>query len=181
MRRALLLFTTVIALSLAACAQDTPGWELFGGFQYTRPNIDGGINMNGFDISVQQNSASWWGGIVDVGGSYQLNTNGGVLPYFYTFAAGPQFAYRKSERLQPFTRVMFGGARSNVQPGLIVGPASNASSTAFAMLGGGGIDYVWKDFLAFRATGDYIRSYLFESTQNNFRVSVGVNFRFGRN
>ena len=90
-------------------------------------------------------------------------------------------------RIQPFAHIMAGGAHSDLQPDSItnaglalVASAFNTSDSAFALFGGGGVDYVWKDYIAFRATGDYVRSYLFKANQNNFRVSVGVNFRIGR-
>jgi len=162
--------------SLSAYAQNTPAWELYGGYQYARTEIGSKINMSGFNVSLQENSASWWGGIIDVSGSYRPVQSTTLA--FYTFAGGPQFTYRRSGRLQPFTRIMFGGAHVT---GLLLFTPTVNTSTAFALISGGGIDYSWKKFMAFRATGDYVRSYLFEGTQeNNFRVSVGVDLRMGR-
>lgn len=180
-----LLLVTLFSLPLAASAQSTPWWELYGGYQYTRTDISGGTNMNGFNVSLQENSARWWGGIIDVSGSFQnvssstqnQSVSGNTKPNFYTFAAGPQFTYRKNERLQPFGRIMFGGAHTNLQ---LSTSSTVTTTTGFALIGGGGVDYVLKDFVAFRVTGDYVRSYLFSDTQNNIRVSVGVDFRIGQ-
>lgn len=184
MPRVLLLLAAII-LPLAASAQSTPWWELYGGYQYARTDIGNSADMHGFDVSLQENSARWWGGIIDVSGSFQnastsaqnQNVSSNTKPSFYTFAAGPQFTYRKSSRLQPFGRLMFGGAHTNLQPST---STAATTSTAFALIGGGGVDYVLKDYIAFRVTGDYVRSYLFSDTQNNIRVSVGVNFRIGQ-
>ncbi|MBZ5654969.1 MAG: outer membrane beta-barrel protein [Acidobacteriia bacterium] len=224
MREASLLFFVLIFLSAAALAQSTPWWELYGGYQYTRadtsaaqdevnlitdsnglPHVDIGRhqNMNGWNVSLQENKASWWGGVVDFSGSYkskdvdltQIALAAGLIqpgqtatarlkPSVYTFAGGPQFAYRR-KRIQPFARMMFGVAHARARADLLVNKAIVLTSpeqtdTAFALIGGGGADYVWKDSLAFRVVGDYVRTYLFSETQSNFRISVGVNFRIGR-
>jgi hypothetical protein len=148
-----------VALSVSMCplaAQDTPWWEGYGGFQFTRtdtarvqdladsltvpndlPRINVGrtLNMEGFNVSLQENSASWWGGVLDLSGSFktknidlsQVAQSLGLVPAgtrvvatfhpaFYTFAFGPQFTYRKMSKIQPFARIMFGGAHSDLEP-----------------------------------------------------------------
>jgi len=162
--------------------------------------------MEGFNVSLQENSASWWGGVLDLSGSFktknidlsQVAQNLGLVapgtrvvatfhPKFYTFAFGPQFTYRKMSKIQPFARIMFGGAHSDLDPDSVVraardtfAPGVNTSSTSFALIGGGGVDYVWKRYVAFRAAGDYIHSSLFKDAQDNFRVSGGIVFRIHR-
>jgi hypothetical protein len=162
--------------------------------------------MNGWNVSLQENKASWWGGVVDFSGSYGTKNidlsqvaqalglvpagtkvNATFKPTLYTFAGGPQFTYRKRKNIQPFARIMFGGGYSNLAPDnvtkvtlQIVAPTFSTNSTAFALIGGGGVDYVWKDYVAFRAVGDYVRTSLFNESQNNFRISFGVNFRIGQ-
>jgi hypothetical protein len=222
--RALLLVVSL--LPTVAIAQNTPWFEVYGGYQFThadvgrvqdladsltvpagvpRINVGRNVNMNGFDVSLQENSASWWGGIVDISGSYgtknidfsQTAQALGLVPpatsviakfqpTFYTATGGPQFTYRKSAHIQPFARIMFGISRSDLQPDSFTGaalatfvPTFKTKDNAFALIGGGGVDYVWKDYVGFRLTGDYIRTYLFNETQNNFRISAGVDFRIG--
>ena len=111
----------------------------------------------------------------------------GFRPAFYTFGFGPQFTYRKMSKVQPFARFMIGGAHSDLQPDSFVhatrdafAPGVNTSSTSFAFMGGGGVDYVWKRYVAFRAVGDYIHSSLFKDAQDNFRMSGGIVFRIHR-
>ena len=226
MRNACLLLVVLSLLSVLAVAQNTntPWWELYGGYQYTRadtgqvqdalnlitdgnglPRVDFGRhqNMNGWNVSLQENSASWWGGVLDFSGTYatkdvdltQIAIQAGLIPpgstatarlkpSAYTFAGGPQFTYRR-KKIQPFVRIMFGGARARARADLLVNKAvvfisPEESDTAFALIGGGGADYIWKDHLSFRAAADYVRTYLFSETQSNIRISVGVNFRIGK-
>jgi hypothetical protein len=157
MRNACLLL--VVSLSaVIAVGQDinTPQWEVYAGYQYTsidigvvqdladsitvpdglpRVNVGRSLKMNGGDISVQENSASWWGGVVDFSGSYaskhidlsEAAQAAGLVPpgtsvvaifrpTVYTVMGGPQFTYRKKENIQPFTRIMLGVARTDLAP-----------------------------------------------------------------
>jgi hypothetical protein len=172
---------------------------------YGLPPVDIGRHQNGYgwNFSLQENSKSWWGGVFDLSGSYETKNidltqqlvAGGIIPpgstanlrakpSAYTFAFGPQFTYRP-KRIQPFVRIMFGAAHARETAALFVNKAlfftaPKETDTAFAFFGGGGTDYVLKDYLSLRVVGDYVRTYLFNDTQNNFRVSVGLNFRIGR-
>lgn len=214
-------------LSVFGAAQNTPWWELYGGYQFThttdisrlqdladsvsipsnlpRINVGRSLSMNGGNVSLQENAASWWGGIIDFSGSVvdknvdltQFLTAAGAIapgtkfsihfqPTFYTIAAGPQFTYRRMSRIQPFAHIMLGAAHSDLQPGssahavlAAIDPTFATKDTGFALLGGGGIDYIFRYYAAFRLTGDYVRGYLFNDTQTNFRVSLGVDFRIG--
>ena len=171
-----------------------------------RINVGRTLNMEGFNVSLQENAASWWGGVLDLSGSFKTKNIdlsqvaqslglvpagtrvvAGFRPAFYTFGFGPQFTYRKMSKIQPFARFMIGGAHSDLQPDSFVhaardafGAGVNTSSTSFAFIGGGGVDYVWKRYVAFRAVGDYIHSSLFKDAQDNFRMSGGIVFRIHR-
>jgi opacity protein-like surface antigen len=214
----------VLSFFSIAHAQSTPWWELFGGYQYLHadtgqaqdaldlitdsnglPHVDVGRhqNLNGWNVSLQENKASWWGGIIDFSGTYATKdvdltqaaiaaglispgstASARIKPSAYTFAGGPQFTYRM-KRIQPFGRIMFGGAHARARADLLVDKAvvfisPEESDTGFALIGGGGADYVWKDYLSVRAAADYVRTYLFSETQSNLRISVGVTFRIGR-
>lgn len=220
------LSTDNFDLSCADDTQEHPWWELYGGYQLTRTdvgavqdlansltvpnhlpqvNVGRNLNMNGGNFSVQENPASWWGGIIEFSGSYvskrinlsQVAQAAGLVPAgataiatfrptLYTIAGGPQFTYREAGKIQPFARIMLGGAHSDLGPdGLtksaldVFAPTFHTTSTSLALLPGIGVDYVWKKYLAFRVSGDYIRTYLFNEHQSNFRLSAGVDFRIG--
>jgi hypothetical protein len=220
-----LLFLLFFAFSILRVeAQNIQQWELYSAYQYTRAdtgqaqdalnlitttnslppiNIGRHQSLNGWNVSLQENKARWWGGIVDFSGTYgtknidltEIFQKGGLVPpgvtvtervkpSIYTFAGGPQFTYRRS-KIQPFTRIMFGAALSRQGSNLlydqaIVSSTPAASVTAFALIAGGGADYVWKPFVSFRAAGDLVRTYFANEKQNNIRISIGVNFRIGR-
>lgn len=208
----------MLACTTMAAAQNTPEWELFGGAQYMRfdttqiqsqinkstfqfglapINLSNHLNLTGWNVTVQQNSNHWFGGVVDFSGNYTTSNNRTIpavvfqfpvptvtvnnLIRFYTFMAGPQFTLRKSSRLQPFGRVMFGGAHQRVESSASQNgiPASVVSTnTGFAFGPGGGIDLRVSNHLAIRSTADYIRAYLGEAEPgNHIRVSVGMDFQ----
>ena len=81
-----------LSLSLACLAQDTPWWELHGGFQFINSQngriqdvvnsvtsstglpavtVQTRANMIGWDFSAQENVNSWFGAIVDFSGGYE--------------------------------------------------------------------------------------------------------------
>jgi hypothetical protein len=201
------VFVIFVVYLLPTKAQDTPQWELYGAYQYLRtlPPKDAGPaeNLNGWNVSLQENKASWWGGVVDFSGSYGtqnidltqtyqsvglappgVTVTERIKPQLYTFAGGPQFTYR-AHKVQPFARVMAGAAL--VRQGsevfynnALISSSPAANQTAFALIAGGGADYVWKRYLSFRAAGDLMRTFFSNGHQNDLRISVGVNFRIGQ-
>lgn len=170
------------------------------------PRIDVGssLNMNGGYVAVEENVRSWWGGVFDFSGSYgtkhidvsKLAAALGLVPpgthvqatfhpTLYTFTGGPQFHYRKHEHFQPFARILLGVAHSDLGPDSLtsaalkqLAPTFGTNRNSFAGIAGVGADYVWKDYLAFRVTGDFVRTYLFDEHQSNLRLTAGVDFRF---
>ena len=216
----------VLLCSGLAISQNTPSWELSGGYQFTRadigavqdsadrltvpvglPRIDVGrkLNMSGGNAAIENNVNSWVGGVFDFGGAYgdkhiDLSTvaqAAGLVPpgthvqaifrpTIFTYTGGPQFHYRKHEHIQPFARILAGAAHSDLGPDSptkatlnILAPAFKTTSTSFALIAGLGVDYVWKQHVAFRVSGDYLRTWLFDEHQGNIRMMAGVDFRFG--
>ncbi len=151
------------------------------------------VSMSGWNASLQENTNSWAGGVLDFSGNY--GTESSVLLQvpgttdslrdrirFYTFMGGPQFTLRKSGRLQPFARVLFGGATVKVEStemvdGALVSEALSGSETGFALGGGGGVDFHCAHHIALRVAGDYIRPYVGGESTDQLRVSAGLPFR----
>src|SRR5713101_4617776 len=69
-------------LLFAAVAQAQSKAELFGGYQYTRP--DGGPNLNGWNGALTGNFNQTFGITADFSGSYGSGLN------FYTYTFGPK-------------------------------------------------------------------------------------------
>jgi opacity protein-like surface antigen len=146
----------LMALPVAMMAQDYPKAEVFGGYSYVRAQ---GLNVNGWDAAVAGNVNDWFGVKADFGGYYK---NGESL---YSFLFGPQFSYRKDERVTPFVHTLFGGVHAT-------------GDTSFAWAIGGGLDVKVADYVAVRIIqADYLGTRFGGTTQNNARLSFGIVFR----
>ena len=220
MKKVLLLLTAVLATSLPGFAQDQPRWEFFGGYAYGRLdihdsqtalnqatsaaglaplNLGNHLNSSGWDLTLQENPADWFGLVFDIGATYNkkdvnlapdLSLPAGstevvrLKPSFYTFAGGPQFTYRKNSRYQPFGRVLLGLAYGRASANVLTNGVPilqsdiSASQNTFDFTAGGGLDYHFQKHVAFRASADYIRTYFASLTQNNLRVAVGLTYRW---
>ncbi|MDP9268974.1 MAG: porin family protein [Acidobacteriota bacterium] len=178
MRKALLAIIAVFALSFLAMAQDTPKFEVFGGYQYLRFNPGGGIdgiNANGWEAALSGNVNRWFGLKADFSGAYQGDLLGsGVSGSMHTYTFGPELSHRMAKgRL--FAHALFGGAHLS---------GGGVSDNAFAMRIGGGGDYNINDKLAWRVVQfDYLPTHFDFGTgddwQHHFALSTGVVFRFG--
>jgi len=228
MRLVLMLFGALALSPIVAAAQSGSWWEVYGAYQFGRadfangpqnlansitvpaglPSVNAGptLNTNGFDVSVQENSSSWWGGIGDFSGQYgRRNIDASYLaqslglvppgtqviahfhPSAYTLTYGPQFTHRGWGNLEGFARAMAGGAWSHLSPDvfsrkalLLAAPRFDPNDSSFALIAGAGFDYPWKHRLVFRVAEDYIRKFLYHDGQNSFRLTVGIAWRFGR-
>jgi opacity protein-like surface antigen len=164
-----------------------------------RLSLGNRMSANGWDMSLQENPSKSFGLVFDISGAYtKKDVNLAPLvtlpagatavmrlkPSFYTFTGGPQFTYRKNSRFQPFGRVLLGLGYSRASGNVLMNdvPQLKAdltqSENAFAFVGGGGFDYHFENHLAFRAAGDYIRTYFSNLNQNNVRASVGLAYRW---
>ena len=162
MKKLLLILGLTCLFSARATAQDFPGLEVFGGYQYT--HLQTSINASGWNASATGNLNHWLGGTADFSGAYKSGL------HFHTYMFGPVFALRKSEAITPFAHVLVGAAK-----------ASNfGSTTGFSMAVGGGLDVklgnhfalrlVQGDWLPFRSGPDWVKK--------NVRVSTGIVLRF---
>jgi len=152
----------VVGSLLSAAAQQSGGKaEVFGGYQYARP--DGGPNLNGWNFAATGNFNKNFGITGDLSGTYG---GGGSM---YTFMVGPKLT-ANLPAVKPFVHVLFGGVR--------LGP-SGFTTTAFGTMLGGGFD-VGHGHLAWRAVqADWLilRSGGF-TDKTNARVSTGLVVRF---
>ncbi len=195
-----------VALFLASTgtlsAQEAPKAEVYGGYSFANVDLIGGrTNAHGWNASVTANINRWFGLVTDFGGLYGASTTTIFTfsctppctpPTFretfegkaHTFLFGPRFTLRR-EKVSPFVHVLLGGARLNSTTTLVVTPPGvtsrfSSSSFAFALALGGGLDYRFRDRWAWRVQTDYLQSGFFTATQNNFRLSTGLVFHFGK-
>lgn len=171
------VFCLLLFLAISAVAQDYPRVEVFGGYSYVHSNFAGtGLNFNGGSGSIAVNVTQVIGLVGDFGG-YHNNTSG-VSTNNFTYLFGPKFAYRGNERVTPYFHVLLGGIHASSSFGTV-----SASSNAFALAIGGGLDAKVAPHIAIRvAQIDYLLTKLQDDKddrQNNVRVSAGIVFRWG--
>ncbi len=189
MKRIVCLLGVVLLFGAAASAQEVPRAEGFLGYSYVRVNPGqgiSGVNLHGGSGQFVFNATSSIGIVADLGGysvSETISTPGGPVAVngnIFTYLFGPRYTYR-GERVQPFAQVLFGGARASASA-----LGATASENAFAMTLGGGVDVKVNDWFAVRPVqAEYLLSRFpgpsgSNETQNNFRYSAGVVFRFGK-
>jgi opacity protein-like surface antigen len=182
----LLLFVT------PAFAQDTPGWDFFGGFSVQHTSVREYFkstpiiysiqnhyeNLNGWNVGVTENLNSWLGGTFDASGHYQTVTRLGSpnREQMYSFLYGPKFSWR-TEHIVPFAHLLVGLGVSNVQV-TPVGP--HASDTSFAFAGGGGVDLNLGSHVSARLLQvEYFHSNGLGNSRNNYRAAAGIVFHTG--
>jgi hypothetical protein len=87
----------------------------------------------------------------------------------YLFYGGGLKLSTGNRRLQPFVHALIGG--------LHMYPQTAFNTNGFAAQAGGGVEKKLRPGLWLRLEGDYVRSWLYKSGQNNFQVLVGIHYR----
>jgi hypothetical protein len=180
-----LLFATFGCASTAK-AQETSAFELYGGYDYVRFNINTNVagqspsqtfNGNGGGGQFVYNLNKWVGVLGDVSGLWATNSTGNgvggaAIPYLF----GPRANLRRGIAT-PFAQVLFGGVATSS------GIEKFGWQNHFAMTAGGGIDVSISKHWAIRpAQVEYFMTKLpdgLSNRQNNFRYSAGIILRFG--
>jgi hypothetical protein len=182
---ALLLLTFCAAPTLKA-QQDLPWFELYGGYDYVRFNVNADVsghppfqvfNANGGGGQFVFDADNWLGILGDVGGYWATNGTaygrGAVIPYL----VGPRANLRRG-KIIPFAQVLLGGAATSS------GIETIGWQTHFAMSTGGGIDVRVSRHVSIRPVqAEYFMTKIpdgLNNRQDNFRFSTGVSFLLGR-
>lgn len=194
MRRFALAVGLVLCLGYTAKAQGSPEWEISGGgsFSHTEvspplPNIST-VNGWGYDLGVAQYLNSWIGGVIKFSDYYRSPTidmgsfglpgiTERVRAHSLYLLAGPQVRHRFAN-VTFFGHATPGFSRRTFQDqhGFI-----NTDHDAFAFGAGGGVDFNLREHVAIRAVeGDYVITNFAGNLQNNWKVSAGVVFSWGR-
>ncbi len=208
MRRSVGVLIAVLLLAVSAQAQDTPKAEVFAGYSFSRAEAGGGlsgINLNGWNAAITGNVNSWFGITADFSGHYGSTLLDAPINR-HSFLFGPKLTYRGGDaKVSPFAHALFGAVRAhrgiaNLPLGSPLPLLPAATETAFGMALGGGVDYKVNDRVAIRLIqAEYLMTRFEEAsgivciqtittpcpttqtgTQNNLRLSFGMNFRFGK-
>ena len=174
-KRIMVLGVLMLSSVFLAAQQASSKFDVFGGYSYFNGSTSGVTNrfsLNGWNAQATYNFTSWLGGTADFGGYYGSPFN--VSSHDYTFLFGPTINLR-TPHATPFFHALFGVDRFHA-----TALGGSINDTAFAMALGGGVDIPIKGMFAVRAGQfDWLRESHFSNTQNNFRFSTGVVFRFG--
>lgn len=189
----LLLVALLLAVPQLARAQRIEGIEIFGGYSYLQNNLSStyspfyyppttfGNNfpLNGWQASITEKATDWLGLVQEFGGYYGTKNLFGADNHFssFTILSGPRFYYPGLKGVTPFVDALFGYDQTQVT---LKGTSAKVTSSSYAMAFGGGLDVNVSRSLAIRLfKADYYRPSLFGSSQNDFRVSAGIVFKFG--
>jgi opacity protein-like surface antigen len=181
MKRVIWLIPVILILSMTARAQDTPAWEISGGYSYLDANRNGSrFHLNGGNGTVTENLNSWFGGRVEFNG-YQgkeaIVVSGQSTVHtvsVQTITYGPVFSYRRFSRITPYAHVQLGAAHGSINYLGI-----SASAYKFAIAPGAGLDFALNRKTAIRLNGEYLLTRFLGLTQENLSGSVGIVVRFG--
>ena len=199
MRKVTMLLVGFLLLAVPAFAQDYAPFEVFAGYNFVRLGDEIG-SSHGWNAAFTGNLNSVFGIKGEVAGTYKSETgrlevegltfnDAKAKISILSFMAGPQV----TGRIDAFPGTLFGHAlfgfgrfKEELETGNATVPgygtvsaSADASTNAFAMALGGGLDW-GKGRIGIRAPQvDYFPLRSDGSTLNNFRISAGVVFRFG--
>ena len=115
-----LWFAAIGAAPLLRAQTGLPNFELYGGYDYVRFNVNANVNGqppyqtfngNGGGGEVEYNLNNWLGALGDVSGLWATNATrqGAAIPYLF----GPRANLRRS-KITPFAQVLLGGHRNEL-------------------------------------------------------------------
>jgi opacity protein-like surface antigen len=173
MRKLIGIVLLFLLVSVVAVAQEDKA-EVFGGYQYTRLKLSGvdSINLNGWNASVSGYFTKYLGLSGDFSGAY--GSPFGVSTKVHTFMFGPIVHFTNKSKITPFAHALFGGAHISASAFGFSG-----GETDFAWAAGGGLDANLSSHLSVRlAQADFLQTRFGGDSQNNFRYSAGIIFKF---
>jgi opacity protein-like surface antigen len=179
-----ILLFGILGMELPAKAQDdSPRFEAYAGYDYTRFNATNdvtfvppsqSVNGNGGSGQLEFNANGWLGIVGDLAG-YAVARNGYATTHEISYLFGPRINLRRG-KITPFAQVLLGAVWAS--DAIVLG-----SKTAFGMTAGGGLDFTVSRHIAIRPVqAEYFLTKFpdgLNNRQNNFRYSAGIVFRFG--
>ena len=183
---AAILLLSLLGASQAVKAQEQASkLEAYGGYYYVRFNVNasaagGGpaetFNGNGGGGQLEYNANNWLGIDGNLDG-YYVSKNSTALAGAFSYLSGPRFNWRRG-RIAPYAQLLLGGLAATS------GIGHSGTTNAFAMAAGGGMDFKLSKLISIRPIqAEYYLTKFpdgLNNRQNNFRLSSGVVFRFGR-
>jgi len=188
MRKGLFILLTVWLFGTLAAAQIPTSGNLFAGYSYynTTLGINGRQSLNGWEGSLEGKlfPIPFLGIVADFSANYgdlkfpnpaatcpvQIDCEPlSVNSHVDNFLVGPRVSVSVG-KFRPFAEALIGVGHVTTH--------GFGSDTSFASGIGGGLDYRLISLLGWRFQGDYLHTSLFNTTQNNVRLSTGIVLRF---
>ena len=160
------------AFACASNDKDFCRWQLGVGYQFVRfrsAAID--ASLNGLRTSLTyyvNNSVGVEGSVVAAFGSSIFSNE---HPKYLLYTGGPIIVWPR-RGWSPWGHALIGGLHMLPQV------AGGFSHNSFAVQIGGGADYRLSPQFFFRLDGDYVRTQLYATSQNNFQFGAGFTFQF---
>ena len=180
MRKLMIVCGLLLVWAVSTQAQEGPGYEVSGTYQYVRFNPGNGasgINCQGGSGSFGAYPTSRVGVIGEFGGCKVTGLPSGTSAHELDYLFGPRVYFPTQGRVFPFVQALLGGEQFSAG----VTGFGSASSNAFAMTAGGGADVTLTQHVSLRAIQfDYFYTHFNSASQNNFRLQSGIVWRFGR-
>jgi hypothetical protein len=174
-RLAALTLGTLLPLAAggAARAQDqTPAFELYGGYAFLRDLGDPATNLPaGWSTSFAWNPARSIGVVFDIGGNYK--SEAGLDFNQHAFLGGLRYSLRGTS-VTPYFEVLGGVVRGS---GTTLGVT--ATVTDPAVQGGVGVAFYLNERLSVRAGVDYRNIFSEGDSFQQFRAIAGLSYGFG--
>jgi len=183
------LATAVLfALGGVAAAQN-PRFTIFAGYSYGNTPLASAqrSNLHGYEASIEGFRFRHWLTLIADGSAHygwnEFPISCVTVPVCtpavpdvrvreYNMLGGPQVSkFRGNIRL--FAHAMGGATHTTVQTSGFFD-----SSWGWTIAAGGGADYKWRGPFSIRVQGDYLRTNLFNTTQNMIRAATGIVVRF---
>jgi hypothetical protein len=170
----------------AASRGDLPDWQISIGYQFNRFNMPSAkkgtytmpaftVDDHGYDVSLTRFFVSWAGLEADSAEGWGSASIPQITDAKSLFAGGgPHFALRGHGRVEPWVHALVGLEHFRFsQTSTVYG-----SNNSLGFIGGGGVDLHLNVRTAIRVQFDYLGTFLFSATQNNWQAGAGVVFNF---
>jgi hypothetical protein len=173
LRTLFLVVGLLLGLSAPALAQDTPKWDVSGGYSFLRDSEE---NLHGWLFSYTGNLNDVFGITGEVGGNYSTQQVFGtdIDLSVHAYMVGPRFHSRQNAKVTPFGQVLFGAARAAAS---VLGESD--SETKFAIQYGGGADIWMRPNTGIRFGVDGRSIFIEDETANEFRFNIGIVYSGG--
>jgi len=148
-------------------------WDLGVGYELLHfKSAPFSANLSGLHTDLTYNFKDWLGVEGSLVSAWGGKVLGGETSKAVLFTGGVRIGEGYSRhRWTPWGHALIGGIHMWPQ-------VAGQGRVSFAVQAGGGADYRLNDRLSFRAEGDYVRTQLYASSQNNFQFGAGVVIHF---